>query len=51
MREDLPEPETPVTVVKVPIGIFKFTPFKLLDVTFFKKICLLFLAFLLYLVI
>ena len=32
MSVDLPEPETPVTQVKLPKGIFKFTLFKIFPV-------------------
>ena len=48
---DLPLPDTPVTHVKVPIGIFKFTFFKLFPVAPLISINLPFLALPLYLII
>ena len=49
IKVDLPLPETPVTHVNVPTGIFKWTFFKLLPVAPLISINLPFLAVLLFL--
>ena len=49
IKVDLPLPETPVTQVKVPTGIFKLTFFKLFPVAPLISINLPFLAVLLFL--
>ena len=48
IRVDLPLPETPVTQVNVPTGIFKFTFFKLFPLAPFISINLPFFADLLF---
>ncbi len=40
IKVDLPEPDTPVIQVKVPIGIVKSTSCKLLPVAPFSSICI-----------